>query len=305
MEKFTLHILGCGSALPTGLHQPSAQILSLREHLYMIDCGEGTQLQMRKAGLKFSRLGSIFITHLHGDHCFGLIGLISTFSLLGRTGVLRIYAPAELEPVLKLQLETFCYGLSFPVEFHAVDTTKSQVIYEDKGLSVSTVPLKHRIPCCGYVFREKPSLPHIRRDMIDFYHIPLYAINDIKQGADWTTPDGEHVPNRYLVFDAQPPRSYAYCSDTIYSPSIIPHIQGVSLLYHEATFGKDNKKRAKETFHTTATEAATIARKAGVGQLLIGHYSARYTDTTPLLQEARAVFPQTLAATEGMTLNIE
>lgn len=305
MEKFTLHILGCGSALPTGLHLPSSQIISLRERLYMIDCGEGTQLQMRKAGLKFSRLSCIFITHLHGDHCFGLIGLISTFSLLGRTTPLHIYAPAELEQVLKLQLSTFCYGLSFPIEFHAINTTSSQVIYEDKALTVQTMPLKHRIACCGFIFREKPSLPHIRRDMIDFYQIPLYAINQIKQGADWTTTEGEHVPNRFLVYEAQPPRSFAYCSDTAYCPSIIPLIRNVNLLYHEATFGENNKQRAKETYHSTATEAAQIAQEAAVGKLLIGHYSARYTDTTPLLEEAQAIFPHTIAATEGMILHIE
>lgn len=305
MEKFTLHILGCGSALPTGLHLPSSQILSLRERLYMIDCGEGTQLQMRKAGLKFSRLNSIFITHLHGDHCFGLIGLISTFSLLGRTATLHIYAPAELRPVLRLQLTTFCYGLSFPIEFHAVDTTKKQIIYEDKALTVETIPLIHRIACCGYIFREKQSLPHIRRDMIDFYQIPLYAINNIKQGADWISPEGERIPNRFLINEAQSPRSFAYCSDTAYAPSIIPLIQNVDLLYHEATFGEDNKQRAKETYHSTATEAATIAQKATVGKLLIGHYSARYTDTTPLLEEARTTFPHTIAATEGMTIDIE
>lgn len=305
MEKFTLHILGCGSALPTGLHMPSAQVLSLRERLYMIDCGEGAQLQMRRAGLKFSRLGCVFISHLHGDHCLGLIGLISTFSLLGRTMPLRVFAPADLEPVLRLQLRTFCAGLQFEVEFHAVNPEASAVVYEDKALTVRTLPLRHRIACCGYLFSEKPALPHIRRDMIDFYHIPYYAIPDIKSGADWLTPEGECVPNRYLVAPAAPPRAYAYCSDTAYCPKLVPLLQGVNLLYHEATFGADNVCRARETFHSTAAEAASIARQAGVGRLLIGHYSARYTSVEPLLNEAQAEFPNTLAAHEGMTVDIE
>ena len=185
MEKFELTILGCGSALPTTRHFATSQVLNIREKLYMIDCGEGCQLQLRRAKLKFSRLNHVFISHLHGDHCFGLIGLISTFGLLGRTSTLFVHAPAAFEPVLQSQLDFFCKGLDFRVEFRPVDTTRHALIYEDRSVSVYTLPLRHRIECCGFLFKEKATLPHIRRDMIDFYRIPVCEINNIKNGKDW------------------------------------------------------------------------------------------------------------------------
>ena len=195
MEKFELTILGCGSALPTTRHFATSQVINIREKLYMIDCGEGAQLQMRRSRLKFSRLNHVFISHLHGDHCFGLIGLISTFGLLGRTAPLYVHAPAAFGPILQSLLDFFCKGLDFRVEFYPVDTSRHALIHEDRSVSIYSIPLRHRIECCGFLFQEKATLPHIRRDMIDFYRIPICEINNIKNGMDWTTEDGTLVPN--------------------------------------------------------------------------------------------------------------
>ena len=196
MEPFSVHILGCGSALPTLKHFASSQVVEIREKFFMIDCGEGTQIQLRRSHVGFTKIQAIFISHLHGDHCFGLIGLISTFGMLGRTAPLHIYAPQALRSLLDEQMELFCNGLDYRVEFHAVDTTKHQVIFEDRSLTVECIPLSHRIPCAGFLFREKPTLPHIRRDIIDCYDIPVSQINNIKAGADWTTEDVRSSPIR-------------------------------------------------------------------------------------------------------------
>lgn len=304
MEKFEVTILGCGSALPTTRHFASAQVVNLREKLFMIDCGEGAQMQLRRSRLKFSRLNHIFISHLHGDHCFGLMGLISTFGLLGRTAKLHIYAPAPLDQLLQPQLDYYCAGMDYQVEVHTIDTTRFAPVYEDRSVTVYTLPLRHRIACCGFLFSEKPTLPHIIREKIDFYQVPEYAINQIKNGADWTTPDGEIIPNRYFTRPSEPARSYAYCSDTCYLPELQEHLKNVDLLFHEATFGKDLEKRAQETFHTTAEQAATLARDSQAGRLCIGHFSARYEDETPLLHEAREIFPNTILARENLTLKL-
>lgn len=298
MEPFKIHILGCGSALPTLHHYASAQIVELRGKQFMIDCGEGTQMQLRRSRIRFTKLSAVFITHLHGDHCFGLIGMISTFGLLGRTAKLDVYAPAALEPMLQAQMQLFCHSFDFEVAFHAVDTSKQQVIYEDRSLTVESIPLDHRIPCCGYLFKEKPTLPHIKRDMIDFYQIPTSQINNIKAGADWMTADGEVVANSRLVEAAEAPRSYAYCSDTRYIPTLHERIKGVTALYHESTYGEDNLQRAEKYFHSTARQAAMVARDAQAGQLLLGHFSSRYEDENVLLQEAKAVFENTYLCDE-------
>ncbi len=298
MEPFKIHILGCGSALPTLHHYASAQIVELRGKQFMIDCGEGTQMQLRRSRIRFTKLSAVFITHLHGDHCFGLIGMISTFGLLGRTAKLDVYAPAALESMLQAQMQLFCHSFDFEVAFHAVDTSKQQVIYEDRSLTVESIPLDHRIPCCGYLFKEKPTLPHIKRDMIDFYQIPTSQINNIKAGADWMTADGEVVANSRLVEAAEGPRSYAYCSDTRYIPTLHERIKGVTALYHESTYGEDNLQRAEKYFHSTARQAAMVARDAQAGQLLLGHFSSRYEDENVLLQEAKAVFENTYLCDE-------
>lgn len=304
MEKFELYILGCGSALPTTRHFPTSQIVNVRDKLYMIDCGEGAQLQFRKSRLKFSRLNTIFISHLHGDHCFGLLGLISTLNLLGRTAELHIYSPRGLEELMMPVLNYFNHQMSYKVLFHEFETKEPTVIYEDRSLTVTTIPLRHRMPCCGFLFAEKQRPNHILRDMIDFYQVPVYELNRIKNGADYITPEGEVVANARLTRPSATPRSYAYCSDTIYLPSIVEQIKGVDLLFHEATFANEDASRAKETFHTTAEQAAAIAREAGVKKLLIGHFSARYEDESILLEEASAIFPNTQLAKETLCIPV-
>lgn len=298
MQPFKIHILGCGSALPTLKHNASAQIIEIRDKAFMVDCGEGTQVQMRRSHVHFNKISSVFISHLHGDHCFGLPGLISTFGMLGRTSPLHIYATAEYGQFLQDLLKRFCNGLDYDVVFHPIDTSKAAVVYEDKSLTVSTIPLNHRVACCGYLFREKATLPHIRRDMIDFYKIPEYERNNIKNGADWVTADGEVIPNERLTTPADRPRSYAYCSDTKYMPDLFKHVSGVDMLYHEATYCDEDIKRAALYYHSTASQAADVALKAGVGKLLLGHYSARYDNEDVLLAEAKKTFTESYLTKE-------
>lgn len=304
MEPFKVHILGCGSALPTLQHNASSQIVELREKLFMIDCGEGTQIQLRRSRIHFSKIIAVFISHLHGDHCFGLPGMISTFGMTGRTAPLHIYAPAAFEPILDQTLSFFCQGLEFKVVFHAVDTTQNKVVYEDRSLTVETIPLQHRIDCCGYLFREKPILPHIRRDMIDFYKIPISQINNIKAGADWVTPEGEVIANSRLTTPAEPARSYAYCSDTRYIKTLHELVKGVSTLYHESTYSAEDAERARLYWHSTSQDAAKVARDASVGKLLLGHFSARYNNESQLLDEAKEIFPNSYLTREGATFDI-
>lgn len=304
MEPFKVHILGCGSALPTLQHNASSQIVELREKLFMIDCGEGTQIQLRRSRIHFSKIIAVFISHLHGDHCFGLPGMISTFGMTGRTAPLHIYAPAAFEPILEQTLSFFCQGLEFKVVFHAVDTTQNKVVYEDRSLTVETIPLQHRIDCCGYLFREKPILPHIRRDMIDFYNIPISQINNIKAGADWVTAEGEVIANSRLTTPAEPARSYAYCSDTCYIKTLHELVKGVSTLYHESTYSAEDAERARLYWHSTSQDAAKVARDASVGKLLLGHFSARYNNESQLLEEAKEIFPNSYLTREGATFDI-
>ena len=305
MEKFELHILGCGSALPTTRHFPTSQVLNVRDKLFMIDCGEGAQLQFRKSRLKFSRLNHIFISHLHGDHCFGLLGLISTLNLLGRTADLHIYSPKGLEELMAPMLAFFNREMTYRLFFHPFETKEATQIYEDRSLTVSTIPLRHRIPCCGFLFAEKPGLNHIVREMVDYYQVPLYELNRIKNGADYVTPEGELIPNSRLTRPAAPARRYAYCSDTLPLASVREQVRGVDLLFHEGTFAEEAASRARETFHTTAAQAATLAREAGVKRLVIGHFSARYEDESLLQQEATRIFPDTVLAHETLCLSID
>ncbi len=304
MATFDLNILGCGSALPTTRHNASSQVINLRDKLYMIDCGEGTQLQMRKMKIKFSRLNHIFISHLHGDHSLGLPGLVSTLGMLGRMGDLFIYGPAEVGEYVQVIEKLFCQGSPFQMKFQAVDTNNYNLVMEDRSVSVYSLPMKHRVPCCGYLFVEKERSPHIIREMIDFYKIPISKIELIKQGADFVTEEGEVIPNKILTRPAEPAKRYAYCSDTAFFPKIVPYIEGVDLLYHEATFLEADSARAYETFHSTTKQAASIARDAQVKKLLIGHYSARYIDLLPLEKEAKSIFHNTLLANEGMVLSL-
>lgn len=290
--KASLSILGCGSALPTKTHFPTSQILEMRDKQFMIDCGEGAQIRLRQMGIKTNRLGHIFISHLHGDHCFGLLGLISTFGMMSRTADLHIHGPVGMQNLFQPQLDFFCDEMPFQIIFHEFDTSKHALIYDDRSVSVYSIPLKHRVPCAGFLFEEKPADRHILREMIDFYQVPIAAMHKIKAGEDFVKPDGTIVPNERLTKPATPPLKYAYCSDTAYSAKIIPIIAGVDWLYHEATFAESELLRARQTLHSTAAQAARIAMEAGVKNLIIGHFSARYSNLQLLLAEAHEVFPQ-------------
>lgn len=300
----TLTILGCGSALPTRKNFPSAQILELRDKQYLIDCGEGTQIRIRQMGIKTNRLGHIFISHLHGDHCFGLIGLISSFGMLNRTAELHIHAPADLEKIMESQLRYFCSDLPFSVIFHHVNPRKNEIIYEDRSVKVSSIPLKHTVPTCGFLFEEKPRDRHIIREMIDYYKIPTWRILKIKQGEDFITEEGEVIANETLTTSSSIPKRFAYCSDTAYSEKILPIIAGVDCLFHEATFMEDESLRANQTQHSTVRQAATIGSKAGVKKLIIGHFSARYNDQSKLLAEAKLIFENTLLGEDLTTYDL-
>ena len=304
MEPFEVHILGCGSALPTTRHNASSQVIRIGNKQFMIDCGEGTQLQLRRGHIHFSFINHIFISHLHGDHCFGLIGLISTFSLLGRTAPLHIYADPMLERIMEPQLKYFCKEIKYPIFFHGIDAGKHAVIFEDNTITVESLPLAHRIPCCGFLFKEKPKKRHLLGDVANIYNIPAYMRQSIKDGADFTTPEGDLIPNSRLTREADPSRSYAYCSDTLPCPGNNSYIKGVDLLYHEATFAESEKERAAITHHSTARQAATIAKEAEAKKLVIGHYSSRYDDEQILLEEAQTIFPESYCATEGAIFRI-
>lgn len=304
MEKFEITVLGCGSATPTLRHNPSAQVVNLRDKLSLVDCGEGTQLQMRARRVKFMALRNVFISHLHGDHCLGLAGLIATFGLLGRTKNFHVYSPEGLEEVLRAQVNLFCHKLGYEVVYHTVDTSRNALVYEDRTMEVWSLPLKHTAACCGFLFKEKPSLPHINREMTDFYNIPVCRLHDIKAGKDWVCDDGTVVPNARLVTPAAPPRSYAYCSDTSYLPGLADMVRGVDLLYHEATYPDGSEVKAGIRGHSTAGQAATVAKLAGVKRLMIGHYSATVDDVSELVSQACRVFPDTIAAEEGLVVNV-
>ena len=267
-----------------------------------MDCGEGAQLQMRRLHVRFNRITHIFISHLHGDHCFGLPGLLSTLGMLGRKGDLVVHGPHALEDFLRPILSVFCKDMPYTVRLNLIDPTQHKLVMEDRSVSVWSIPLSHRIPACGYLFAERPAEAHLRRDMIDFYRVPVHALRSIKQGADYVTPEGEIVAHERLTRPAAPPRRYAFCSDTEFLPSIVPLVEGVDCLYHEATFMAKDVARARQTFHSTAREAAEIARRAGVKRLVLGHYSARYDDLAPLLAEAVEVFPNTSLGQEGMRI---
>lgn len=301
---FELNILGCGSAKPTTRHQPTSQILNVRGKFFMIDCGEGVQTQMQKMGLSMMNIGHIFISHNHGDHVFGLPGIIGTMDLLGRTSELHVHGPLQVGDFIDYLLKTFYTDIGYNVIFHPVDVHQHALVYEDRSITVHSIPLQHRLPTCGYIFREKPGLPHIRREMIDAFNIPISQINNIKAGASWTTEDGTIIPHERLTTPANPPRSYAYCSDTVYLPHLKDILNGVTLLYHEATYMHERAPRAEQTRHSTALQAAMQARDAKVEQLCLGHFSASLKDENALLREAQSVFPNTILANEGLVISI-
>ncbi len=302
---FSVTILGSSSALPTSQRFPAAHALNVHERLFLVDCGEGTQMQLRKYKQRLSRLDQIFISHLHGDHVLGLVGLISTLNLLGRKSPLTIHAHAALQPILNQNIGFFVNDLQFQLNFMALDSKRHKTIFEDNSIIVESFPLKHRIASNGFIIREKPKLPNIRKNLIEKYSIPLADIIRIKKGADFITSEGIIIPNRELTFTSSPPRSYAYCSDTKYFDGLADYVKGVNTLYHEATFGNDMAKMAKATGHSTASQAATVAKAAGVGKLLIGHFSSRYKNVSTFLTEAREIFPNTFAVDDGMEFKID
>jgi len=303
--SFSLTILGSSSALPTSKRFPTAQVVNLLEQFFLIDCGEGTQIQIRSSKIKLGKLNHIFISHLHGDHYFGIFGLISTLGLLGRTSDLYIYSFPELKQMINFQFKYYDNKLPFRIIYHYLDSKNHQVIYENEKLQIESFPLKHRIPTCGFVFREKQKLSNIKKEMVDKYQISIREIVKIKEGADYILSDGTIIKNEDITISPPKPHSYAFCSDTIYREAIIPYIKDVDLLYHEATFGKDQQNRAKKTFHSTASQAAQIALLANVKQLIIGHFSVRYKDINILLKEAKVIFENTLAAEDGKTYQIK
>lgn len=302
--KFSLTILGSNSAVPAHNRFPTAQILHYHDKKMLIDCGEGTQFQLVKYKIKRGGLDHIFISHMHGDHYLGLVGLISTLRLNGRTEDLHIYGPPHLKKVLDIQLQIDDREWSFDYIFHGLNFDQSEKILETNHIEVFTIPLDHKIECNGFLFKEKMSLRKIIPEKINEYQIPFAEINKLKAGADLTLQNGQIVKNETLTTPPSEPRSYAYCSDTRYKEDIIPIIKNVSLLYHESTFMNDLAQIANERFHSTSTEAAKIAKMAQVKKLAIGHFSGRYRDLTPMLNEAKETFENAALATEGTVFEI-
>lgn len=301
---FTLHCLGCGSAKPSIAHSPSSTVLDCRGNLFMIDCGEGAQRNFQRQRLKFSRLGHVFLTHLHGDHVFGLPGLVGTLALAGTGGRLMIHTFEEGKRILTDIFDYFCRDTPFDIRFNIISPDKEDVVFENNAMTVRTIPLRHRVPTVGYVFEEKPALPHINRESCDFHGVPLSQMRAIKEGADFVRPDGRVIPHSQLTTPADPPRSYAHISDTLYMPALAEKIRGVSLLFHETTYLSQDEALAAPRGHSTARQAAAVARDAGAGALLTGHYSSRYRDDSLFAAEAREVFPNVITGREGLRLDI-
>lgn len=299
-----LTILGSSSALPTSERYPSAHVLNAHERLFLIDCGEGTQMQLRKNKIRFSKINNIFISHLHGDHIFGLYGLLSTFSLMGRKTPLQLYAPENYHRILLSHLLDFDIHLSFDVNFVPLSGKDPALILDDKYITVTSFPLKHRVPSFGFLFREKTADRNIIKESIDKYNIPGVRIPSIKKGADFVTPEGSVIKNEELTIPPPEPLSYAYCSDTKYFKRLSSFVKGVTLLYHEATFDKTMSELAKITGHSTTLDAARTASEAEAGGLIIGHFSARYRNIYPLVEEAKTIFINTFPAIDGESYDI-
>ncbi|MFN3793885.1 MAG: ribonuclease Z [Chitinophagaceae bacterium] len=299
---FAVTILGNNSALPAYDRHPTAQVVTLNDQLFLIDCGEGTQMQMARYKIRRSKINHIFISHLHGDHYFGLIGLLTSMGLLGRDNPLHLYAPAPLEKIITLQLEAASTTLPFTLHFHPV--TRPGQILDNPKFSVEAFATQHRIPCFGYIIREKRNPRRIHKEKVVAYNIPAAFYDQLKQGADYVTKDGTVIQNELVTLPNLAPRSYAFCADTIYDEQIAETVRGVNLLYHETTYLADQAERAASRFHTTTAQAAAIASKAGVEKLLIGHFSSKYETLDAFLAETKQFFPQTQLATEGTTFLI-
>lgn len=294
-----LTILGCYAATPRTFTNPTSQILEIKNRLFLIDCGEGTQVQLRKNKIRFSKINHIFISHLHGDHFFGLVGLVSTFSLLNRTTDLHIYGPKGIKEIIKLQLRLSNSWTNYGLFFHELESLESEIVFEDEKVLVQTIPLKHRVYTNGFLFQEKIGDRKLNLDAVQNYEIDNCYYQKIKNGKDITLEDGRVIENDKLTFDPIPTKSYAFCSDTVYHEAIIPIIANSTVLYHESTFLQSEENLAKKTLHCTAKEAATIALKADVGQLILGHYSTRYEKIELFKDEAETVFSEVLLADDG------
>lgn len=296
-----LTVLGCYAATPRTFTNPTSQVLEIKNRLFLIDCGEGTQVQLRKNKVKFSKINHIFISHLHGDHLYGLIGLISTFTLLGRTTDLHIYGPVGIKEIIMLQMRLTDSWINYKLHFNELSSKTSELIYEDDKVSVSTIPLNHRIYTNGFLFREKVDKRKLNVDAVKKFNIDTCYYQNIKNGKDITLDDGRLIKNEQLTYDPVAPLSYAFCSDTAYSEEIIPIIANVDVLYHESTFLQSEELLAKKTKHSTAVEAATIALKANVKQLILGHYSTRYENITLFKDEAKTIFNNVQLGDDGKT----
>lgn len=303
-HPFQLTILGSSSATPTSFRNPTSQYLDFFSRCFLIDCGEGTQVQIRRHKLRLSRIKHILISHMHGDHFFGLPGLLSSLHLLNHKQDIHLYGPEALFPLLDSIFLASDTKLRFTLVYHPFNPSQSQVIYRDEKLEVSTLPLQHRIPCCGFLFRELPGLLSINKEAIASYGLNHAQIMQIKEGNDFTDADGNTIKNAHLTRPPRKPVSYAYCSDTAFHPPLIPLIKGVDLLYHESTFCNDLQMRAAETYHSTAAEAARIASMSEVKKLLLGHFSARYNNLDGFLEEAKPLFENTELALEGTTFSM-
>ncbi len=299
-----LTILGCYAATPRTFTNPTSQILEIKNRLFLIDCGEGTQVQLRKNKIKFSKINHVFISHLHGDHFFGLIGLVSTFTLLNRTTDLNIYGPKGIKEIIKLQLKLGNSWPNYGLFFHELESTESEVIFEDEKVLVKTIPLKHRIYTNGFLFQEKLDKRKLNVDAVQNYEIEECYFQNIKNGKDITLDDGRIIENSKLTFDPVSPKSYAFCSDTIYNENMISVIKEVDVLYHEATFLQSEENLAHKTMHSTAKEAAIIALKANVKQLILGHYSTRYENIEMFKEEAEMIFPEVLLTDDGKSFDL-
>lgn len=304
MTKFSVLILGNASAAPTLARNHTSQLININEQYYLMDCGEGTQLRLREHKIKLQRINHIFISHLHGDHYLGLLGLLQTMHLLGRTTDLHIYSPKGLQEIVNVHLKYSESHLKYNIIYKGLNTQQSELIFENSKISVTTIPLNHRIACSGYLFKEKPKPKRIDPAAIKHYGVPKHQINNIKLGNDYVDADGKLIKNELLTSKSLPSFSYAFCSDTKYEEKIIEVIKGVDLLYHEATFIEEHEDRAKKTFHSTAKQAAKIALNANANKLIIGHFSNRYPDLNVLLNEAKSVFKNTEIATQDNEFEI-
>ena len=295
-----LTILGCNSATPRINSNPTAQVLEINNHIFLIDCGEGTQVELRRNKVKFNRIKHIFISHLHGDHYFGLIGLISTFRLLTRETELHIYSPKGLKELITLHMKLSSSWTNYQLIFHELTSKESELIFEDDKVEVHTIPLKHRVYANGFLFKEKPGLRRINIDAATEQNIDVCYFNKLKQGSDLKQEDGTIIKNETVTFNPLPTQSYAFCSDTVYNEDIIPLIKEVDVLYHESTFLEQDIEKCIPTGHSTAIQAATIAKKANVKNLILGHYSTRYSDINLFKKEADTVFEPTFLADDGL-----